>query len=192
MITSPAPEDSQQPVEELTQWLDRYRQLRFGDDTWTHRSFADLVTEYGSFFHPAPWPEGVPQTPGQCFAAASHWSDKKGWVYVEGFVVVPSSAPFTVFEHAWCLTDEGDVVDPALPNGVATGYFGIPLSSDFRREQQRHRATKAVFTSDPSNPLAGINEQILCQGLPQHALARGVAAKSGWEGGRDNEGSARP
>ncbi|MFI9825270.1 hypothetical protein ACIHFC_33260 [Streptomyces sp. NPDC052013] len=191
MITPPASEDSQQPLEELTKWLELYRQLRVGDDTWAHRSFADLVTAYGSFFNPAPWLERGPQRPGHCFAAASHWADEKGWAYVEGFAVTPSNAVFTVFEHAWCLTDEGDVADPALPDGVATGYIGIPLSSSFRREQQRLRATKAVFTSDPSNPLAGFNEQILRQGLPRHALAKDVVAKSR-EGRRGSEGSARP
>ncbi|MFD9484126.1 hypothetical protein ACFWBX_08990 [Streptomyces sp. NPDC059991] len=191
MSTSPDSEDAQQPLEELTQWLDRYRQLRVGYDTWAHRSFADLVTAHGLFFDPAPWLKRGPQRPGQCFAAASHWSDEKGWAYVEGFAVAPSAVPFAVFEHAWCLTDEGDVADPALPDGVVTGYFGIPLNSDFRREQQRLRAAKAVFTSDPSNPLAGLNEQILRQGLPRHALARDAGARSR-EGRRGNEGSARP
>ncbi|MEU3512216.1 hypothetical protein ABZ733_30895 [Streptomyces longwoodensis] len=191
MITSSASGDPQHPLEELTQWLDRYRQLRVGDDTWAHRSFADLVTAYGLFFEPAPWLKRGPQRPGQCFAAASHWSDEKGWAYVEGFALAPAAAPFTVFEHAWCLTDEGDVADPALPDAVATGYFGIPLNSDFRREQQRLRATKAVFTSDPSNPLAGYNEQILRQGLPRRALATDVTAE-GTESGRCDEGPARP
>ncbi|MFE6946655.1 hypothetical protein [Streptomyces chartreusis] len=191
MITLRASDDPQQPLQELTSWLDRYRQLRIGHDTWAHRSFADLVAAYGSFFDPAPWLERGPQTPGQCFAAASHWADEEGWAYVEGFAIAPSAAPFTVFEHAWCVTDKGDVADPALPDGVVTGYFGIPLNSDFRREQQRLRATKAVFTSDPSNPLAGFNDQILRQGLPRHALAEDVAAKS-WEERRGNEGSAHP
>ncbi|KUN35726.1 hypothetical protein AQJ30_23850 [Streptomyces longwoodensis] len=188
MITSSGSGD---PQEELTQWLARYRQLRVGDDTWAHPSFADLVIAYGLFFEPAPWLKRGPQRPGQCFAAASHWSDEKGWAYVEGFAAAPAAAPFTVFEHAWCVTDEGDVADPALPDGVATGYFGIPLNSDFRREQQRVRATKAVFTSDPSNPLAGYNERILQQGLPRGALATDVVA-DGMGRGRCNEGPVRP
>ncbi|MEU9663690.1 hypothetical protein [Streptomyces chartreusis] len=191
MITSRASDDAQQPLEELTLWLDRYRRLRVGCDTWAHRSFADLVAAYGSFFDPAPWLDRGHQRPGQCFAVASHWADEEGWAYVEGFAVAPCAAPFTVFEHAWCVTDEGDVADPALPDGVATGYFGIPLTSDFRREQQRLRATRAVFTSDPSNPLAGFNDQILRQGLPRHALAKDVAAK-GRDGRRGNDGSIRP
>ncbi|MFD7961192.1 hypothetical protein ACFV5J_10335 [Streptomyces zaomyceticus] len=143
-----------------------------GDETWAFRSFADLVAEHGSFFAPAPWPADVSASPGQCFAAASHWSDEVGWLYVEGFVLVPSAAPFTVFEHAWCLTDEGKVADPALPDHTASGYLGIPLTYDFRCEQQRIRQTNAVFVSDPVNPLAGVNEQILKTGLPPCARPR--------------------
>ncbi|GGR08966.1 hypothetical protein [Streptomyces pilosus] len=81
------------------------------------------------------------------------------------------------------MNDEGNVADPALPDGVVTGYFGIPLASSFRREQQCLRATIAVFTSDPSNPLAGYNKQILQVGLPGHALATDIVAVL--EGERD-------
>lgn len=63
------------------------------------------------------------------------------------------------------------LADPSLSDGLALGYVGIPLSHDFRHEQQLQRATDAVFTSDPSNPLASLNEHFLRAGLPQHALA---------------------
>ncbi|MGW1976515.1 hypothetical protein [Streptomyces sp. NPDC001889] len=165
------------PRGQFAQWLDRSRQRRVGDESWAYRSFADLVAEHGSFFSPAPWPaaEAHPKAGGRCFAAASEWSDRTGWTYAEGYAIVPSEVdPFPVFEHAWCLTGEGEVADPALPDGMATGYFGIPVSERFRREQQHSRATKAVFTQDPSNPLAGVNKLIFRTGLPRHALATGA------------------
>ncbi|MGW2657026.1 hypothetical protein ACWC1D_25640 [Streptomyces sp. NPDC001478] len=187
MLASPMPED---PQNELSQWLNKYGQLRVGDETWAYRSFADMVAEHGSFFAPAPWPMRHPQTPGRCFAAASEWSDRTGWAYAEGYVLVPSAVPFTVFEHAWCLTDEGKVADPALPDGLASGYLGIPITGKFRCEQQRSRNTKAVFVSDPINPLAGVNEKIFLTGLPPWALATGVTT-DGVEGKRNGEGFPR-
>ncbi|MFD7972970.1 hypothetical protein [Streptomyces clavifer] len=163
--------------QELTEWVDKYRQLRIGDSSWVHRSFADLVAEHGSFFPPARWPLNDPQQPGHCFKAAREYAERTGWAYVEGFALVPSLVPFSAFEHAWCLTDEGLVADPALPDGLAAGYYGVPLSDDFRREQQHLRKTDAVFTSDPSNPLAGYNDLVLRTGLPHHALAPSAPAR---------------
>ncbi|MEU6299271.1 hypothetical protein [Streptomyces erythrochromogenes] len=141
-----------------------------GDASWPFRSLADLVMNHGRFYQPAPWPMNDPQQPGLCFKAASEWADRTGWTYVEGFVLAPSVAPFTVFEHAWCLTGEGHVADPALPDGMAHGYLGIPLTAAFRHAQQHHRGTDAVFTSDPSNPAAGVNREILRTGLPHDAI----------------------
>ncbi|MFD9398226.1 hypothetical protein ACFWA4_05330 [Streptomyces sp. NPDC060011] len=159
-------------AQELAKWLALYGQLRVGDASWAYRSFADLVAEHGRFYPSAPWPQPDPPRPGQCFRAASEWADRAGWTYVEGFVLAPPVAPFTVFEHAWCLTQEGRVADPALPDGMATGYVGIPVSCAFRREQQGIRGTHAVFTSDPINPLAGVNEEVLRSGLVQPGPGR--------------------
>ncbi|MER5880722.1 hypothetical protein ABT119_33005 [Streptomyces sp. NPDC001910] len=80
--------------------------------------------------------------------------------------------PFTVFEHAGCLTQEEQVADPALPDGMATGDVGIPVSSAFRRKQQGIRGTHVGFTSDPINPLAGVKEEIACCGLTQPGPGR--------------------
>ncbi|MFI8343929.1 hypothetical protein ACIF8W_28205 [Streptomyces sp. NPDC085639] len=165
-------------MEELVAWLGRYAQLGTGDKSWPYRSLADLVTEHGRFYRPEPWPMNDAQQPGHCFKAASEWADRMGWTYVEGFVLVPSAAPFTVFEHAWCLDGKGQVADPALPDGKAQGYLGIPVTADFRHAQQRLRGTDAVFTSDPSNPQASVNEHILRAGLPENAVAHPTTHRS--------------
>src|SRR5690349_19717917 len=136
--------------QELTEWLDKYQQLRIGDSSWTYRSFAGLVAAHGTFYPPAPWPLTEPQIPGQCFKAARQCAELTGWAYAEGFVLAAAVAPFSAFEHAWCITSDGTVADAALPDGFAEGYFGNALSHGFRREQQKQRDTDAVFTSDPS------------------------------------------
>ncbi|MET9122271.1 hypothetical protein [Streptomyces sp. NPDC004528] len=174
MGVSPQADETCPEMQELTKWLGIYGQLTVGDMSWSYRSFADLVADHGRFYRPAPWSMTDPHQPGHCFRAAREWADRTGWTYVEGFALVPSAPPFTVIEHAWCLTHEGYIADPALPDGTATGYLGVPLDAAFRRGQQRSRGTDAVFVSDPSNPLAGINEQILRSGLPEHALHAGT------------------
>ncbi|MGI5372680.1 hypothetical protein ACQEV2_00065 [Streptomyces sp. CA-251387] len=125
----------------------------------------------GSYRPPSPWTHGGQSQPGRCFAAASEWAERAGWAYAEGYALVRAAAPFTCFEHVWCLTDEGLVADPALPDGAAAGYFGIALSHRFRRQQQLARGTDAVFVSDPKNILVGINEQLLRSVLPDQALS---------------------
>ncbi|MBM9624438.1 hypothetical protein [Streptomyces zhihengii] len=156
---------------ELRRWMALYANLRIGDPSWAHSSIADLTATHGTYHDPSPWTRADEQQPGRCFEVATLWAERAGWTYIEGFALAPSAWPFPVFEHAWCLTADGLVADPALPDGTATGYFGIALSDAYRREQQSNRGTNAVFASDPANPLAGINEQALREGLPPSALA---------------------
>jgi hypothetical protein len=102
---------------ELRSWLELLRQVPF-DRTWVYPSFADLVLARGRLFPPAPWARAAAQQPGRCFAAAHHWTDlEDGWTYCEGYALVPSTMPFPAIEHAWCLTTDGRVADPALPDG---------------------------------------------------------------------------
>ncbi|MET7944192.1 hypothetical protein [Streptomyces sp. NPDC005302] len=162
--------DSPARARELRRWLALYAKLQVGDASWAYRSFAQLVSDHGFYQQPSPWVHDGLQRPGQCFSTASQWAERAGWTYVEGYVLVPSAAPFSCFEHAWCLTDQG-VADPCLPDGTAVGYVGIPLTDSFRRQQQALRATHAVFVADPVNPLAGINEDVLRAGLPSQAVA---------------------
>ncbi|WP_063129918.1 hypothetical protein [Nocardia fusca] len=76
----------------------------------------------------------------------------------------------SVIDHAWCLTEDGHVADPALEDGQAEGYFGVPVTDDFRRQQRMLRGTDALFTADPTNPIAGYATHILRHGIPPTAL----------------------
>ncbi|MEU2042753.1 hypothetical protein [Nocardia niwae] len=159
----------------LTAWIEAYQQLRIGDSSWSYRSFGDLLAAHGQFFFPDRWPSATPhpRRARQCFHAANEWADRNGWTYVEGLVYVPAAAPHEIVDdHAWCLTADGSVADPALPDGAAAGYIGIPITAEFRHNQRRARGTDAVFTADPANPFAGhVNEAILRHGLPADAVA---------------------
>ncbi|MFD7835654.1 hypothetical protein [Streptomyces sp. NPDC059761] len=169
-----APDD---PQAELALWLDRFKQLRLGDETWAYHTFADLIDRHGAFYPPAPWPAGQhPQRTNQCFAAAHEWADRMGWTYVEGLALVPGSM-FPVFGHAWCLTPSGTVADPAIPDGWAAGYLGVPFSTRFRHTLRETRPGTALVTAGPlelGRPYYGPNTTILREGLPPGALAPGA------------------
>ncbi|MFD8609583.1 hypothetical protein [Streptomyces sp. NPDC059631] len=132
-------------------------------------TFAELVLAHGRLYA---WPGG-PQRPGQYFAAAHALADREGWTYCEGYVLVPSSAgpvPHGAAEHAWCLTGEGQVADPALPDGYAALYWGLPLAETFRAEHRQARGDDAVLTFGADPFRTQLNE-VLRTELPATALA---------------------
>ncbi|MER5891317.1 hypothetical protein ABT160_46575 [Streptomyces sp. NPDC001941] len=153
--------------------LELYRQLAL-DPSWRHPTFADLVLEHGHWYPPAPWPNGQAweHMPGRCFEAAHTWADRAGWTYVEGYALVPGTWPLATIEHAWCLTPTGQIADPALPDGYATAYLGLPLTDTFREARQPGR--DAVLTCG-SNLFLGANTDVLRAGLPPHALANATS-----------------
>ncbi|WP_240152152.1 DUF6283 family protein [Streptomyces mobaraensis] len=159
-------------VQQLRAGLDFYRPLVPDSYRgWRYPTFADLVLAHGRLYAPAPWPGG-PQRPGQCFAAAHALADREGWTYCEGFALLPSSAgpvPYGAVEHAWCLTDEGRVADPALPDGYAALYWGLPLAEAFRAEHRRARGDNAVLTYGTDPFRTQLNE-VLRTELPATAL----------------------
>ncbi|MGW0673548.1 hypothetical protein [Streptomyces sp. NPDC002746] len=169
-MTTAANQSGTAASESLQRWIALYQQVPLGDDSWVYASFAELVARHGQAYEPASWPTPDTQHPGRCFHMARRRAEEAGWTYVEGFVLVPSAIPFSGFEHAWCLTHEGRVADPALPDGWATAYFGVPLSDRFCREQWALRGADSVLTFDPAEPWEGANTAILRQGLPSYAV----------------------
>ncbi|NIY64075.1 hypothetical protein SMALB_2023 [Streptomyces malaysiensis] len=63
----------------------------------------------------------------------------------------------------WCLTGESRDVDPALPDGTAAVYWGLPLTDAFRHSQGRGGDAVLTFGRDP---LLGVNTEVLRDGLP--------------------------
>ncbi|MGW7100453.1 hypothetical protein [Streptomyces sp. NPDC054838] len=147
------------------------------DGTWAHRSFAHLLGAHGVFYPPAPWPAGQhPGRMGQCFAAAHEWADRMGWTYAEGLALL-AEPPFPglppTIEHAWCLTADGTVADPAVPDGWTIGYLGLPFSTAFRQNLRDARPGAAIITQSLSGDGCRYifeNTAILREGLPLGAL----------------------
>ncbi|MEU3290469.1 hypothetical protein [Streptomyces longwoodensis] len=145
------------------------------DRSWTHPSFADLILTHGRDFDPAPWPVGAhPQRTGDCFTAAHEWAERAGWTYCEGYAL-SGDAIIGAFEHAWCLTPDGRVADPAIPDGWVLAYCGLPLTDTFIRAQDRGESPVITI---PRDPYVGPNTAILRDGLPPDALAAGPCGKT--------------
>lgn len=169
MIAQPPDGIDAKVVRQLREGLDFYRPLAPDHcRDWAYPTFADLVLAHGRLYAPGPWPGG-PQRPGQCFAAAHALADREGWTYCEGFALVPSSdghVPHGTAEHAWCLTADGRVADPALPDGFADLYWGLPLSETFRAEHRQVRGDDAVLTYGTHPFRAQLNEALRTELAP--------------------------
>ncbi|MEU3855516.1 hypothetical protein [Streptomyces sp. NPDC029554] len=136
------------------------------DSSYIHPTFAHLVLTHGRGYAPAPWPTGVHPRSGECFAAAHSWASRRGWTYCEGYALAAEPV-IGVFEHAWCLTADGRVADPTLPDGWVVAYRGLALSESFIRAHDR--GDDAVITFG-RNLSAGPNTAVLRDGLPPEAL----------------------
>ncbi|MFD3970354.1 hypothetical protein [Streptomyces cyaneofuscatus] len=62
------------------------------------------------------------------------------------------------------------MADPALPDGFATLYWGLPLAEKFRTEHRQVRGDDAVLTYG-RDPLRTQLNEVLRTELPSSALA---------------------
>ena len=86
-----------------------------------------LVLQHGQEFKGVSRPDWcVRGTPKECFKNALHLSMETGLVYVEGFVF-----RFLPIMHAWCIDDDGTVIDPTIDDPQDCEYMGIPLTTEF-------------------------------------------------------------
>jgi hypothetical protein len=91
------------------------------------KTVYSLVANNGIEFLSKPRPDWVQQgTPKECFSNAAHLAMSTGLIYVEGFIfrIIP-------IHHAWCVDEDGTVIDPTLADQHTMPYFGIPFDSDF-------------------------------------------------------------
>ncbi|HEY6965860.1 MAG TPA: hypothetical protein VI229_00200 [Burkholderiales bacterium] len=90
--------------------------------------FYAFVLKHGRLWTPAPRPAGMrKQRNGTCFKSAYEAAERdSALTYVEGYGM--SVIPVL---HAWCVDQEGRVVDPVWTNPETRAYYGIPLTLEF-------------------------------------------------------------
>lgn len=86
-----------------------------------------VVLKYGQEFKGAPRPDWLARgTPKECFKNALLLSLETNLIYVEGFMF-----RFIPIMHAWCIDDDGTVIDPTIDDPQDCEYIGIPLNPEF-------------------------------------------------------------
>lgn len=85
----------------------------------------------------------------ECFANATHLAVESDgeYAYAEGYAY---STVGLVTSHAWCVTREGEVVDPTWDTPELCAYLGIPIHPDFLVEQMKQTEVYGVFGEMPS------------------------------------------
>jgi hypothetical protein len=93
----------------------------------------DFVLRHGAGFSWRPGRAPVMGEPKQCYMNAAKMAlDDDVLSYVEGYAIV-SPVPIPV-AHAWCVGEDGLVVDPTWDEGVLPGareYFGVTIRRDY-------------------------------------------------------------
>lgn len=91
----------------------------------------DLILNQGRFFPPQPFPKGYRRGKAQnCYGNSSKLAMfKPGLTYCEGAVLCQFDTLVSHVDHAWCITEDGKVIDVTLKNS-GLSYFGVPFAPE--------------------------------------------------------------
>ncbi|MFJ3216489.1 hypothetical protein ACIPLC_11275 [Kitasatospora sp. NPDC086801] len=133
-------------------------------------SAVNVVLAQGRTFVPAAWPRGAPRRGllGRCHPNALRIARLTGFAYVEGYASVRG----TTHPHAWCAGPDGAALDPTWPDGTATAYLGVPMTTAFVRAFQQRTLTKTVFVGVLDAEVQAVRDatRIFTGGVPDWGL----------------------
>ncbi len=103
---------------------------QMGGPDWPYCCAEDFVLQEGREFEATPLPEDIQRGEmRRCFQNAHCLAlSNVELSYTEGFAFQVAYPML----HAWCVTDDGKVVDPTWSDGQ--GYFGVPFDQKFACE----------------------------------------------------------
>ena len=67
---------------------------------------------------------------GECYQNAWYLAEERGWEYVEGYATTTELG--IPLMHAWCINEDGDVVDPTWSDGE--NYVGVVIPTEIARD----------------------------------------------------------
>jgi hypothetical protein len=121
-----------------------------GGDASAHpyASQADFILKHGRAFEWRALPRGVRMgVPRQCFRNAVRLALRRPglYSYVEGYAVNTLVAGYPV-AHAWCIDQEGFVVDSTWDEGA--DYFGVPFQVEYVRRMGGARRDYSLIDNE--------------------------------------------
>lgn len=89
-------------------------------------SISHLLIDRGRLFAPGPRPAHIDKLPDkQCYRNSSETARRHGLVYAEGMAAFQRGDSVYCFAHAWCVTQDGTVIDATWDPDLCTAYLGI-------------------------------------------------------------------
>lgn len=130
------------------------------------RNETSLFMLYGVLRTSSPLPEGVEKGRlGQCYSSAGNLvitrSDE--FVYCEGWATSSMGLPL---QHAWCLDQRGNVVDPTWPHRENAQYLGIPIKTTALLEHVSNTLHWGIFTRGIPDAFAASPESFIEPNVP--------------------------
>lgn len=144
-----------------------------GQAGWKFASNEALVLTLGRGMGPA---RGVSLEQrgkrGECYVNSRRLArTRKSFSYCEGFALAPGGNE--IYDHAWVLSAEGEVVDPTRPDAALATYFGVVIPKVLMEEVYgEFRLEDGVLRSDSlyQYRLKKFGEQLLGRGGPGKGL----------------------
>lgn len=106
----------------------------------------------GRAYRSAPLPPSVPRgVPRECYRNAGALvidSVEPRYAYCEGYAMRGGLIPV---HHAWCLDEQGCVVDPTWPHDEKSEYLGVALSRDALLRNCQETGTWGVLSERLAN-----------------------------------------
>ena len=112
-------------------------ELELIQKTFGANVYRDFMLKHGREYPIGPHSYALPRRePKACFMNATHLAiELPHLTYVEGKVML---FDIITIDHAWCVDEEGVVVDPTFAPGISDntydrigGYFGVPFRTDY-------------------------------------------------------------
>jgi hypothetical protein len=126
---------------ELIRYLNTISGMSVGRNypEFKYGSIEEFVLKNGEYMQPWPLPEHIKFGESKmCFMNAFQVAESHGLEYVEGYAVsiIPTM-------HAWCIGEDGHVVDPTWNGG--TEYYGVRFPLEFVRKTILRKETWGVL-----------------------------------------------
>lgn len=109
---------------------------------------SGFIVEYGEPHYLTPRSfAGRRGRQGECYRNAALLAMGSGLIYVEGYVAVYG----VPIEHAWCIDDDGAVVDPTMRPAVdgtfdrITDFYGVPFETQYVSQAANTNAVWGLF-----------------------------------------------